>query len=215
MKKYWKLTALFLTAVMLFASCTSSDDDEEGFTVESNWEYNDFQEDDENPEEEYYFDESEEDDYSGEYEAESEYTSEYADNDSDDVYEDIEDAGYSADAIGMNLSINGVPLMVDWEDNDAVRELNGIVQSETLAIKTNRYGGFEQVGSLGVHLSREDKEMNAQPGDIVLYSGNRIVVFYGENTWSYTPLGHIIGMSENELVQLLGGSSTELVISAG
>ena len=42
-----------------------------------------------------------------------------------------------------------------------------------------------------------------QPGDIVLYSGNQLVIFFGSNSWSYTRLGHIEGLSTNELTTLL------------
>ena len=55
----------------------------------------------------------------------------------------------------------------------------------------NDYAGFEKVGSLGTSLPTSNSQTTAQPGDIVLYNGNQIVVFYGTNSWSYTRLGHI------------------------
>ncbi len=53
------------------------------------------------------------------------------------------------------------------------------------------YSGFEKVGALGTSLPSENSQTTTQAGDIVLYQGNQIVMFYGSNSWSYTRLGHI------------------------
>ncbi|MFQ8759981.1 MULTISPECIES: cyclophilin-like fold protein [Intestinimonas] len=66
-----------------------------------------------------------------------------------------------------------------------------------------RYGGFEQVGSLPQNLTRNDVQITTEAGDIVLYSGNSIVLFYGSNTWAYTKLGHIEDLSAENLKTLL------------
>ena len=65
------------------------------------------------------------------------------------------------------------------------------------------YGDFEQVGSLEKTIISDDERITTSPGDIVLYSSNQIVIFYGSNTWSYTKLGHI-NLSKSELTNLLG-----------
>ncbi|MDB7817620.1 cyclophilin-like fold protein [Intestinimonas butyriciproducens] len=66
-----------------------------------------------------------------------------------------------------------------------------------------RYGGFEQVGSLPQNLTRNDVQITTEAGDIVLYSGNSIVLFYGSNTWAYTKLGHIEDLPAENLKTLL------------
>ena len=76
------------------------------------------------------------------------------------------------------------------------------------------YGGFEQVGNLGKTLPNSDEKITTEAGDIVLYSGNQISVFYGSNTWDYTRLGKIKDKSETELKDLLGKGDTTLTISA-
>ena len=75
------------------------------------------------------------------------------------------------------------------------------------------YGGFEQVGEIGTSLPRNDVQTTTSAGDIVLYSGNQIVLFYGSNTWSYTRLGRIEGMSQAQLSRLLGGDPVTVTIS--
>ena len=50
--------------------------------------------------------------------------------------------------------------------------------------------------------------MTAQPGDIVLYSGNQLVVFFSSNSWSYTKSGHVNDLSADELTVLLDKDQT-------
>ena len=73
------------------------------------------------------------------------------------------------------------------------------------------YGGFEQVGSLGTSLPRDDKQITTNAGDIVLYSGNQIVVFYGTNSWAYTRLGRITDKTASEMADLLGNGNVRIV----
>lgn len=72
------------------------------------------------------------------------------------------------------------------------------------------YGDFEQVGSLGTSLPRKDEQTTTQAGDIVLYSGNQIVVFYGSNSWAYTRLGKITDKSAEELEELMGSGDVTI-----
>ena len=113
------------------------------------------------------------------------------------------------------LSINGTVLDVQWEENETVAELIAYVQNENIMVNTTRYGGFEQVGSLPQRFSRNDAQMITGPGDIVLYSGNQLVLFFGSNSWSYTKLGHIKGMSAEELSELSGADSAIVELKAG
>ena len=103
----------------------------------------------------------------------------------------------------LMLSIDGTPVTVLWEDNETVSELLTAAQNGAIEVSASRYGGFEQVGSLPQSFSRNDVQTTTQPGDIVLYSGNQLVIFFGSNSWSYTRLGHIEGLSTDELTALL------------
>ena len=105
------------------------------------------------------------------------------------------------------LTIDGTAVDIQWENNAAVAELSALAQN-AITVNTSAYGGFEQVGSLPQRFSRSDAQMTTQPGDIVLYSGNQLVVFFGSNSWSYTKLGHINGLSSDELAALLDQEQT-------
>ena len=114
----------------------------------------------------------------------------------------------------MKMKIDDVEVSVAWEDNESVRELKKIAGNGEIKISMSMYGGFEQVGSLGTNISRQDVQMRTEPGDIVLYSGNQMVVFYGSNTWAYTRLGKIQGLTSEELKNLLGTGNVTITIFA-
>ena len=86
-------------------------------------------------------------------------------------------------------------------------------QNGVIEVSASRYGGFEQVGSLPQSFSRNDVQTTTQPGDIVLYSGNQLVIFFGSNSWSYTRLGHIDGLSTDELTALLDQDTVTFELS--
>ena len=83
--------------------------------------------------------------------------------------------------------------------SDAARELKDRLAEGDIVYTADDYGGFEKVGSLGFSLPRADVSVTAQPGEFVLYQGNQFVLFYGQNTWSYTRLGRIDGMTAQQL----------------
>ena len=74
------------------------------------------------------------------------------------------------------------------------------------------YGGFEQVGSIGSKLPRNDKQTTTAAGDIVLYSGNQMVIFYGSNSWTYTRLGHITDKDAEEMAELLSNGDVTITV---
>ena len=115
----------------------------------------------------------------------------------------------------LQMTIGETPVEVAWEDNESVEALKGLCQDGPLTIEMSMYGGFEQVGSIGQSLPRADVQMTTQAGDIVLYSGNQMVVFYGSNSWSYTKLGRIGGKSAQELAELLGSGDVTITIKRG
>jgi hypothetical protein len=113
--------------------------------------------------------------------------------------------------INMKLYIDEIELEVSWEDNDSVKELKEILP---LTINMHEYGGFEQTGSIGQSVARNDKQIDVLPGDIVLYNGNQISVFYNESSWSYTKLGRINNKSDIELNALLNKESVTFVLKS-
>ena len=112
----------------------------------------------------------------------------------------------------LYLKIGEEPVEVRWEENESVSFLKDCVKEEALSADLSMYGGFEQVGSLGVSVPRNDVQAVTESGDIVLYSGNQIVIFYGSNSWSYTRLGHIENKSPSEMKELLGNGDVTVTL---
>ena len=104
----------------------------------------------------------------------------------------------------MYLTINGNRIEVTLAKNSSVDALVEILKKGDVTYTANDYGGFEKVGSLGHTLPTNNSQITTQAGDVILYSGNQIVLFYGSNSWSYTRLGRINGYSVSELKALLG-----------
>ena len=113
----------------------------------------------------------------------------------------------------LKMKIADTDVSVEWEDNESVEALKERAKDGPVTVQMSMYGGFEQVGYLGTDLPRNDMQTVTQSGDIVLYSGDQIVVFYGSNSWAYTRLGHIMDKSDEEMAQLLSIGDVVITLS--
>ena len=125
---------------------------------------------------------------------------------------EIEENGEEVAELKLSMKIGDTDVQVDWEQNESVEALKALCEEEPLTIRMSMYGGFEQVGSIGTKLPRNDKQTTTMAGDIVLYSGNQMVVFYGSNSWAYTRLGHITEKRADEMTELLGNGDTSITV---
>lgn len=91
----------------------------------------------------------------------------------------------------MNVQVGNATFTAALEKNVAVDAFVGMMKQAPVVIQMRDYAGFEKVGSLGRNLPSDDRQITTHEGDIVLYSGSQIVLFYGSNAWSYTRLGKI------------------------
>lgn len=93
------------------------------------------------------------------------------------------------------LTVEGVTFPATFADNQGAEALADLLTDGPLTLSLEDYGGFEKVGSLGQSLPTSNTHMSTQSGDIVLYQGNQIVLFYGSNAWSYTRLGQVTDLT--------------------
>ena len=82
-------------------------------------------------------------------------------------------------------------LVIKPENNSSAEAFIKLLGKGDLTINMHDYGNFEKVGSIGVELPRNDKRITTVPGDVILYQGNQITIYYDTNTWSFTRLGKI------------------------
>ena len=115
----------------------------------------------------------------------------------------------------IQLTISGTTLPVIIEDNVATRALVAALREGAITYTARDYGGFEKVGALGRSLPTSDTDITTQAGDVILYNGDNIVLFYGSNSWSYTRLGKIQYKSLDELKSFLkaGGGTISVTLS--
>lgn len=90
------------------------------------------------------------------------------------------------------------------ENNSSVDALCRLLQEGPVTVEMEDYARMEKVGSLGRRLPTNDRNITTTAGDLILYQGCNFVIYYAPNTWSFTKLGHIDGVSAKELKDLLG-----------
>ena len=112
----------------------------------------------------------------------------------------------------ITITANGKTLTASLYDNSSSRALVELLQKGTITIEMHDYGNFEKVGNLPISLPRNDKQTNADAGDLVLYQGKSFVIYYDKNSWNFTPLGKLEGISKNELKTLLGKGNVTAVL---
>lgn len=114
-------------------------------------------------------------------------------------------------AMQMNVNVNGSDFTATLEQNTAVDSLVEMLRDGPLTLELSDYAGFEKVGPLGTSLPTSNQQTTTQAGDIVLYLGDQIVMFYGSNSWSYTRLGHIDDLTGWE--EALGSGNVTVTFS--
>ena len=113
----------------------------------------------------------------------------------------------------MYITIDGQAQAVTLVDNQATKALVEKLQQAPVTMALNSSGDFEIWGALGFSLPTSNEQINAQPGDVILYNGSNICIFYGTNSWSYTRLGKIDGLSESELRTFLKAGESNISVT--
>ena len=110
----------------------------------------------------------------------------------------------------VKVKINDEVFDVKLENNSATQEFIKELKKGNITVNASEYGGFEKVGDLGFSLPTSDENIGTSPGDIVLYQGDKISLFYGSHSWSYTKLGKIDNVDSNKLKEVLGSGDVTL-----
>lgn len=122
-----------------------------------------------------------------------------------DVPQSEEESGANREEV-MYITANGNKMKVLLENNASAQALTERLSSGSITINMTDYGDMEKVGELDFDLVRSDERIQARPGDVILYLGNSLTIYYDENNWNFTRLGHIEGVSSREeMLAMLGG----------
>lgn len=113
----------------------------------------------------------------------------------------------------INIEANGKILTSTLENNSSAKAFADLLKDKSLTLELDDYGNFEKVGALPKSLPANDKQITTEPGDIILYQGDKITIYYDKNTCSFTKLGHIENATQNELKSILGDGSVTVTFS--
>ena len=111
------------------------------------------------------------------------------------------------------IKANGTTFTAAFADNSSADALRELLRKGDISVATHDYGNFEKVGSLGSTLPRNDTQITTAAGDVILYQGNQITVYYGTNSWSFTRLGKIENTTKTELLEAFGDSDVTITFS--
>ena len=113
----------------------------------------------------------------------------------------------------MNIQIGDRVLTAALVENSSVAALNRALSKGPITIDMHDYGSMEKVGSLGMDLPRNDEQITTEAGDIILYQGSALVIYYAPNSWNFTRLGKINNVSAGELKEILGDGNITITLS--
>lgn len=113
----------------------------------------------------------------------------------------------------MDLTVNGRTMTATMEDNTSAHALRQMLERGPKTVSMRDYAGMEKVGMLWKGLPANDTDLTTRPGDLVLFMGSSFVIYYRPNHYSFTLLGHIDGVTQAELVELLDDGNVDVTLS--
>ena len=113
----------------------------------------------------------------------------------------------------MYITIGEETHTVTMEDNVGTRALIAALQTENIVYIAHDYGNFEKVGYIGQSFPTDNHQITTSAGDLVLYGGDNICIFYGSNSWSYTRIGKLDGLSADEVRRFVKAGEGEVNIT--
>lgn len=134
-------------------------------------------------------------------------------NDSDRVDDPAHNTGDKVNINSKNIEVGDTVLSVTLVDNSSVDAIKEALAEAPIKVDMRDYGNMEKVGSLGRDFPRNDESINAGPGDVILYQGRNLVIYYASNSWSFTRLGKIENITGEELKAVLGDGNVTVTLS--
>lgn len=124
--------------------------------------------------------------------------------------------GSAAEAIRPRATLvieaNGRTFYADLEDNPSAEAFKEKLNSGPLTLELHDYGSFEKVGPLPWTLPRSDVSITTVPGDVILYLGNQLTIYYDTNSWTFTRLARIRNVTKDRLLEAFGSGSVSVTL---
>lgn len=113
----------------------------------------------------------------------------------------------------MKITAGDTVFMAELADNSSAEALKTLLAEGPLTIEMSDYASMEKVGLIGQDLPRNDEQISTDAGDIILYQGNSLVIYYGTNSWNFTRIGKINGVTKQELLDAFGDGDVTVTFS--
>ena len=134
-------------------------------------------------------------------------------NFNNNINEEIKNNEEIEETMQIYIKVNNRTLTAILENNSSAVALAERLKQNDITINMSDYGSFEKVGNLGFSLPRNDKQIATEAGDLILYQGNSITIYYDTNSWNFTKLGRIIDITQDELKEILGKGDVTVTFS--
>ena len=119
-----------------------------------------------------------------------------------------------SDSMKIEIRVNDTTFSATLNGNSSAKAFFELLQKGDLTLDMEDFGNFEKVADLPVTLPRNDTPTDTDAGDLILYLGKRIVIYYDKNSWDFTPLGKIDNVNKKRLKQILGDGNATVTFSA-
>lgn len=113
----------------------------------------------------------------------------------------------------LYITVNGTTLTATLANNSSAEAFRELLANGPCTIQMSDYGNFEKVGPLGQSLPTNNQQITTEAGDIILYQGNQITIYYDRNSWNFTRLGKINGVTSQQLRDILGSGDVSVTFS--
>jgi hypothetical protein len=115
--------------------------------------------------------------------------------------------------VKIQITVGDTVLTAVPEENSSAKALIALLQKGPITVQMSDYAGMEKVGSLGTNLPRNDTQISVDAGDVILYQGNQITIYYGTNSWNFTKLAVIEDATKESLLKVLGSGDVDVTFS--
>ena len=115
----------------------------------------------------------------------------------------------------LYLTIGGVTKTATMVSNSSTEALVAQLQQGNITYEAHDYGNFEKVGALGYTFPENNEQINTVPGDLILYQGSNLCIYYDTNSWNFTRIGKLDNMTQSDIKTWVnaGGGNVSVTLS--
>lgn len=117
------------------------------------------------------------------------------------------DQSETMEADSMKVMIGDTVFTAELADNSSAQALAELLAEGPLVIDMHDYAKMEKVGPIGQSLPENNEQITTGPGDIILYQGDSLVIYYDTNSWNFTRIGKIHDVTQKELLEAMGNGN--------